>query len=500
MRFAMGAHSETFIHAFKEVVVSTLPIALLMLALQVILVGATSEDVVTFFVCTLMILIGFTLFLVGVEIGVNPAGESIGHEISKRKSRLFMIGLVFFISFLVTVAEPDVAVFATQVTSLFTTLDKDAMVYAIAAGVAVFLIIAAAKIVFRLNLKVLLTIGYIVTLTLALIAPPEFLGIALDSGGVTTGPMTVPILLSLGIGLCSVHDWRNDLDGYGMIGLASIGPIIALLLMGLFSGDTSVGGATEEFEPYIENVLDRFVYELKHSVTSVIWAVAPLLVFFIAFEKVFLHYTWHAIDRVIRGVGLASIGVIVFLTAIYTGYIPMATDVGLALADRPFTMIVLGFVLGFLVAIAEPAVEILSGRVETSSGGNISKKIVKMVISVGVATFVALGMAKVSFDFNLLYIIIPGYILALVLMWLGDNDMVGISFDAGGVATGPMSVAIISTMYTGIASAKYTGSVAVVNGFGIIALIALAPIVFLGAFSVYIKIMKKRANRNEPAI
>ena len=159
----------------------------------------------------------------------------------------------------------------------------------------------------------------------------------------------------------------------------------------------------------------------------------------------------------------------------------------------------MGFLLGFLVAIAEPAVEILSGRVEESSGGNIGKMVVKMVISLGVATFVALGMAKISFDFNLLYIIIPGYILALVLMWLGDDDMVGISFDAGGVATGPMSVAIISTMYTGIASAKYAGADAVINGFGVIALIALAPIIFLGAFSVYIKIMKKRA-ANEPAI
>jgi hypothetical protein len=493
MASAMGAHSGTFIRTFREVLVSTLPIALLILALQIVLVGTSMEGVMTFVVCTLMVLFGFTIFLIGVESGVNPAGESMGHEISKRKSRLFMVGLVFIISFLVTVAEPDVTVFATQVTSLFTTLNKDAMVYAIAAGVAAFLIIAACKIVFRFSLRILLTIGYIATLVLTFIAPPEFIGIALDSGGVTTGPMTVPILLSLGIGLCSIHEWRNDLDGYGMIGLASIGPIIALLLMGIVSGDSSVGGATEEFEPYIENVFDRFLYEFEHALSSVLIAIVPLMAFFILFQKFVLFYTWNAINKVVKGVALASVGVIIFLTAIYTGYIPMATDVGLALADMPLPMIVLGFVLGFLVAIAEPAVEILAGRVESSSGGNIAKRIVKLVISVGVATFVALGMAKISFNFNLLYIIIPGYILALILMWLGDTDMVGISFDAGGVATGPMSVAIISTMYTGIASAKYTGAEAIINGFGVIALIALAPIIFLGAFSVYIKIMKKKA-------
>lgn len=482
------------LRTFKEVMVSTLPIACLMLVLQMVLVGTTSEDIWVFIVCTLMVLFGFTVFLVGVEQGVNLAGESMGHEISKRKSRLFMVGLIFIVSFLVTVAEPDVGVFATQVTSLFTSLNKDAMVYAIAGGVAVFLIIAAFKIVFHLSLKVLFTIGYILAIVLAVIAPPEFLGIALDSGGVTTGPMTVPILLSLGIGLCSVHEYRNDLDGYGMIGLASIGPIIALLVMGLLSGDTSVGGGSGEFEPYIENVFERFISELEHAAINVVIAIAPLMGFIVIFQKFVLFYTWKAIDRVLKGVVLASIGVIIFLTAIYTGYIPMATDVGLSISDKPLVMIVLGFVLGFLVAVAEPAVEILAGRVEQSSGGNIAKMVVKMVISIGVATFVALGMAKLTFNFNLLYIIIPGYVVALILMWLGDNDMVGISFDAGGVATGPMSVAIISTMYTGIASAKFTGAEAVINGFGVISLIALAPIIFLGAFSVYIKTMKKRAN------
>ena len=495
----MGKEGVSFGSVFKEVVISTLPIAFLMLALQIALVDTTSEDIMTFLVCTLMVLFGFTIFLVGVEMGINPAGESMGHEISKRKSRLFMVGLVFIISFLVTVAEPDVGVFATQVTSLFTSLNKDAIVYGIAAGVAVFLIIAAAKIVFRMNLRILFTIGYILTLVLAILAPPEFRGIALDSGGVTTGPMTVPILLSLGIGLCSIHEWRNDLDGYGMIGLASIGPIIALLLMGIFSGDSSVGGTAEEFEPYISNVFDRFLYELEHAFRSVLIAIVPLLAFFVIFQKFILYYTWRAINGVVKGIAMASIGVIMFLTAIYTGYIPMATNVGLVIADRPILTIILGFALGFLVAVAEPAVEILAGRVEQSSGGNIGKIVVKMVISVGVATFVALGMAKLFFDFNLLYIIIPGYILALILMWLGDNDMVGISFDAGGVATGPMSVAVISTMYTGIASAKYAGSAAVINGFGVIALIALAPIIFLSAFSVYIKIMKKRAS-NEPTV
>ena len=486
----MGSYSGTF----KEVVISTLPIAGVLLFIQLFMLGSETDDILVFLLCVAMVLFGFTIFLVGVEKGINPVGEAMGSEISKRKSRLFMVGLVFSISFLVTVAEPDVGVFATQVTALFSSMEKNALVYAIAIGVAVYLIIAAVRIVFRLNMKVLITMGYGIVIVLTLISPAEFLGIAFDSGGVTTGPMTVPILISLGIGLCSIHEYRNELDGYGMIGLASIGPIIALLIMGLMSGGEGASSSSDTYTPYISNIWDRFLMEFMESLRSVLIAIVPLTVFFTVFQRMVLFFSWRAVKRMLSGITMASVGVVIFLTAIYTGFIPLATKIGDALADEPLILVVLGFILGFLVAISEPAVAILSGRVEASSGGNIGKNTVKMVISAGVATFVAIGMAKISFNIDLLYIIIPGYVLALVLMWLGDNDLVGITFDAGGVATGPMSVAIIGTMYTGIAASKYTGSLAVINGFGVIALIAIAPIIFLGFFSIYIKAMKRRSS------
>ncbi|MGN1045130.1 MAG: DUF1538 domain-containing protein [Candidatus Methanomethylophilaceae archaeon] len=484
----------SYVGTFKEVVISTLPIAGVLLFIQLFMLEPDFTDVLVFLVCVAMVLFGFTIFLVGVEKGINPVGEAMGSEISKRRSRLFMVGLVFAISFLVTVAEPDVGVFATQVTALFSSLDKNALVYAIAIGVAVYLIIAAVKIVFRLNMKVLLTIGYGIVIVLTLMTPAEFIGIAFDSGGVTTGPMTVPILISLGIGLCSIHEYRNELDGYGMVGLASIGPIIALLVMGLMTGNESMASSSETYTPYVSNIWDRFMAEFMESLKSVLIAIIPLTLFFTVFQRKVLFFSWRAVKRMLSGITMASVGVVIFLTAIYTGFIPLATKIGNALAENPTVLILLGFVLGFLVAISEPAVAILAGRVEESSGGNIGRNTVKLVISAGVATFVAIGMAKISFNIDLLYIIIPGYILALILMWLGDNDLVGITFDAGGVATGPMSVAIIGTMYTGIAATKYSGNLAVINGFGVIALIAIAPIIFLGLFSIYIKTMKRRSS------
>ena len=480
---------------FKEVLLSTLPIALIVFILQIALLRPSPGDILLFVICVVLVLVGFTIFLYGVDWGINILGEWMGSEISRRKSRLFMIAIVSLISFLVTVAEPDVGVFASQVTSLFTTLSRNALVYSIAIGVAAFLIIAACRIVFKLSLRMIITIGYAAVILLALFTPTEFLGIAFDSGGVTTGPMTVPILLSLGIGICSTGAFRNELDGYGMIGLASIGPIIALLILGLVSGGDTSATAAMEAELYEEDTLDRLIHEFKDSLTSVAIAIIPLMIFFAVFQKVFLRYSWNTVVHMVKGTTLAGIGIVIFLTAIYTGFIPVAADIGEKLFEHPFVLMVLGALLGFLVAIAEPAVEILAGRVQKSSGGNITKKVVKYVISGGVAMFVAIGMLRLSYDFSLLWIVVPGYILAIILMWIGDKDMVGIAFDAGGVSTGPMSVAIISSMYTSIASVMYEGTDAIINGFGIIALIALAPILFLEAFSVYIKIMKVRDGR-----
>jgi hypothetical protein len=486
----MGTIGDTF----REVMVSTLPIAGIVLLLDLVLVKPSMEDIGLFVACIAMVLIGFTVFLYGVDWGINDVGESVGSEISRRKSRLFMIAVVSLISFLVTIAEPDVGVFATQVTSLFEGISRNALVYSIAAGVAVFLIIAACRIVFKFSLRILLTIGYLAVIAMAVFTPSEFLGIAFDSGGVTTGPMTVPILLSLGIGICSVGKFRNELDGFGMIGLASVGPIIALLILGLVSGSGDVSGGGAEYEPYIPDTFERLSKSFLDSLTSVIYAVVPLMVFFAVFQRMFLKYSWNSVIHMVEGVLMAGSGIVIFLTGIYTGFIPVASGLGAELADDPVILAFLGALLGILVAIAEPAVEILAGRVEKSSGGNIKRKVVRYVISAGVGIFVAIGMIRICVDFDLLWIVVPGYALAIILMWVGDRDMIGIAFDAGGVSTGPMSVAIISSMYTSIASVKYVGTDAVINGFGMIALIALAPILFLEAFSIYIRIMKAKEN------
>lgn len=481
---------------FKEVILSILPVIIVVAIIAEFVLCLPIEEFMMFLLCIVLVIIGFTIFLCGVDIGIHPMGNAIGMEIPKRKSRLFMIIVVFAISFLVTIAEPDVTVFASQVHSLFSTINTTALTYAIAVGVGVFLIIAAFKIIYKISLKLILTVSYILVIALALhmyfTGNVEFLGIAFDSGGVTTGPVTVPVLLALGIGICSVGLARNELDGFGMIGLASVGPIIALLIMGIVTKQNDVASVSSSVSILTIN-FDLLVREFINSTQSVLLALLPLLAFFVFFQKVFLAYSWNAVKNMVEGVAFAGIGIIIFLTGVYTGFIPIATGLGMKLLDYDaWVAIGLGLVLGFLVAFAEPAVSILGDQVEESSDGILKKKHIVLIISSGVALLVGLGMAKLVFDFNFVFIIVPGYIITLVLMWIGDKDMVGIAFDAGGVSTGPMSVAILSSIYVGFASVLYSGTEAVINGFGLIALIALAPCLFLSILGIYTKYQKKR--------
>ena len=475
---------------FKEVNTSTLPIAIMLLILQVVVLGSAIDELGLFIFCIALVIIGFTIFLYGVQSGINPTVKAIGAEIPKRKSHLFMIAVVFMISFLITVAEPDVAVFGEQVHSIFSSINNQMLVYAIAAGVAIFLIIAAFKIIYNLSLKLIITISYVIIVILTFLAPTEFLGIAFDAGSVTTGPMTIPILLSLGIGICSIGASRTEMDGFGMIGLASIGPVITLLIVGIFSAN-SLPDAVAAEESSLTLSIELLTSEFINSLSSVIIALVPLIIFFAFFQRAFLMYSWTAVKNMAKGVGTAGLGVVIFLTGIYSGFMPTAINLGGQLYDSNW-LIPLGFLLGFLVVISEPAMHILGKQIEASSQGLFSSKLIFMVISLGVSLFVAIAMAKIVYNIPFIYIIVPGYIIAIILIWLGDRDMIGISFDAGGVATGPMSVAILLSMYTGIASAKYTGAEAVINGFGIIALIALAPIIFLSILGIINKRKKKK--------
>lgn len=476
---------------------TTLPISALIIILDVLLLEPSVTEFSSILLCCALIVLGFTLFLYGVDIGVIPMGIAIGSEMPKRNSVPFIIAVVFIISITVTIAEPDISVFSNMVCRVYSTVQFWPLVLSIAVGVGTFLVIAAMRLILNISLRLLLTIGYAVVIMLALITPEAFLGVAFDAGGVTTGPMTIPVLLAMGMGICITIASRNSMSGFGMIGLASIGPIIALLIYGMLidPGQTTV--ATETLTNSNVGQL-TILHQLLECTKDVLMAVGPLYIIFLIFQKYFLHYTWRDFRIMSIGIGIASFGIILFLTGVYAGFMPLADRLGeyMAKNDYGILILILGAVIGLLVIMAEPAVKILSTQVESASNGILTRRSITLVIAVGVAAFVGIGMYLLSIGAMSMYYLLPIYAIAIILVWFIDEDLVGITYDAGGVATGPMSVAVIMTMYAAIAETVYSGS-GTVHAFGAVALIALAPIISLSILGLITRRNKnKKKNDN----
>lgn len=477
----------------SEINRTTLPITIVILVVDTIFVGTNPFEFFLEVSCAVLVFIGFALFLYGVDIGIIPMGKAIGVEMSRRKSIIPMIMIVFLISIIVTVAEPDVTVFSSTVNLMYHDVDYNTLVMSIAVGVGVMLVLAALRIYLNLSLKLLITVGYSLVVIIGLLVPKYILGIAFDSGGVTTGPITIPVLMAMGVGIGMAASRNSDpMNSFGMVGLASIGPLITVMLYG------QLAGISDLIDVYVTDAeidtvsIATLTTHFVEAVVDTMGSIVPLIVIFLLMLKYYLHGTWHDVKSMGAGVVLTMLGMIMFLTGVYSGFMPMAQEIGVTLVeeDAGIWILFLGLILGFLVIAAEPAVKILGSQVETMSRNMITTKTIIIVVGLGVSVFVGIGMYVMSQGWMSIYYILPIYVLAIVLLWFMDDNLVGISYDAGGVATGPMSVAIIMSMYAAMAE-TLGGDIASENAFGIIALIALAPIVALSILGIYIHLKKK---------
>ncbi|MFO7997031.1 MAG: DUF1538 domain-containing protein [Dehalococcoidia bacterium] len=232
---------------------------------------------------------------------------------------------------------------------------------------------------------------------------------------------------------------------------------------------------------------------IGHTFLGVIKALLPLLVLFIIFQFSVLKLPRSYVSNLLKGTLLAVVGLALFLQGVSTGFFPAGQAMGeiLGAMGAQWLLVPFGLMMGFLATWGEPAVRILGDQVEEASGGSIRKSLVLYAISSSVALFVALGMARIVYGIPLLWIIIPGYLLAIGMLWLSDKRVIAIAFDAGGVATGPMVVTFVLAIAVGIASA-IEGRDPIVDGFGLIALVALAPILTIMVFGLILRIKLRR--------
>ncbi len=450
----------------KESCLSILPIFLMVLFLHFFVSPLEGQMMGSFIVGTLFLMIGIALFTLGADNAMMPMGNKMGSYLSKHKKLLFVIFTCFLLGTFITLAEPDLKVLADQASYLPSTT----LIITVSVGVGIFLILAALRIIFKINLSILLVVSYLLVFLLVLFIPAQFIPLSFDSGGVTTGPITVPFIMALGIGMSSVNsseDSKND--SFGLIGLCSIGPILAVLVLSLFfkNGDTSYISSIND-----SNILNYFILYSE----EILIALSPIVVLFLIFQFFFLKIPRKSLIKIIVSIIYTFIGLVLFLVGVNYGFSSVGAYIGEIIASNyKWLLIPLGMVMGLLTILAEPAVYVLNKQVEEISSGLISKKSLTLSLAIGVSIAVGLAMVRIVFDISILYILIPGYLIALTLTFFTPKLFTAIAFDSGGVASGPMAATFILPFAIGACSTL--GNSIVLDAFGLVAFIALTPLI-----------------------
>lgn len=460
----------------KESLSSVLPITVIVLVLSITLVPMEIGTLALFLMGAVLLIVGMGFFQLGAEMAMTPLGQGVGGRLIKSRHLALILLVSFLMGTIITISEPDLQVLANQVASI----PNQVLIWVVAVGVGIFLAVAVLRILFHVSLSKLLLIFYLLLFLLSFFSPSEFTAVAFDSGGVTTGPMTVPFIMAMGVGLSAA---RSDPDGandsFGLVALCSVGPIMMVLLLGIFYHPTeAIYNVTKV--PVLNttrDVVDQFVAYLPQYAKEVAVSMLPIAGVFVLFQVFTKNYRKRQVLRMIVGFVYTIIGLILFLTGVNVGFAPIGNLLGGGIAETSFQwlLVPIGIIIGYYIVKAEPAVQLLNEQVEDITGGTVTRQMMNIALSAGVACAVALAMVRVLTGISIYWIIIPGYLLALVLSRIVPPVFVGIAFDSGGVASGPMTSTFLLPLAMGACSA--VGGNVVTDAFGIVALVALAPLI-----------------------
>lgn len=478
-----------FLHKLKENVLAVAPIILIVLLLHWTIAPLSSVMLGGYFLGGLLLILGLTVFLLGADVGVLPMGELIGANLSTKQGFpvLLMYGAV--IAFSITLAEPDLQVMAKQVASINPDIGQQMLVTSVAIGAGLFVVFGLMRIVMGFSLKVLLLLSYLLIFVLAQFTSPYFIPMGFDSGGVTTGPMTVPFIMALGVGVASVRSTGDSKggapDSFGLVSLMSVGPIVAVMILGvIFKRDLSQaalpsGGALNPTS--FRELAQAYGAQIPHTLSEIALAMIPLAILFFIFQLFYIKLPWQKFARILFGLLYTYVGLVIFLLGATMGFSPVGAFLGASIASSAFLwwLIPIGLVLGFSIVFAEPAVWVLTQEVEEVSAGRIAKKTLMVSLALAVSVAVALGFLRSILGFSIWYYLIPGYALAFALMPFTPNPFSGIAFDSGGVASGVMASTFILPFAFGITSS--VGGNILRDAFGTVAMIALAPLIAIQA-------------------
>ncbi|MBE5866934.1 MAG: DUF1538 domain-containing protein [Lachnospiraceae bacterium] len=490
----------SFLHSkFKEKLSETLkavfPILGIVLLLCFTIAPIPPSILMTFLVGAVLLIAGMLLFNVGVEISMTPIGERTGTIMTKTKSVLIVIFVSFIMGFVITISEPDLQVLAEQVPSV----PNLVLIMAVALGVGIFLVLAILRMLLNIPLSYLLVGFYIIIFLLTLFVPGDFLAVAFDSGGVTTGPMTVPFIMAFGVGVSAIRsDSHAEEDSFGLVSMCSVGPILAVMILGMIFKPESSEQAAEVI-PIIDNTVDLwrlFSVELPTYIEEMAVSILPIVFFFGLFQLIARDINKKALIKIGIGLLYTYIGLVLFMTGVNVGFMPAGNFLGQTIAGLSYAWIIvpIGMIIGYFIVLAEPAVFVLTKQVEEMTSGAISSGAMRLSLSIGVAASVGLAMIRVLTGISILWFLVPGYLIALVITFFVPKIFTAIAFDSGGVASGPMTATFLLPFAMGACGAL--GGNIITDAFGIVAMVAMTPLITIQVMGL-ITVIKERSIHNK---
>ena len=471
---------------------SVLPISIIVLILCFTVSPIDISNFTSFIAGSVLLVVGVALFTIGADMSMTPMGEYVGAQMTKSKKIWLIILLSFVVGAMITISEPDLQVLAKYVPSINSTT----LILSVAAGVGAFLVVAMLRILFGIKLKYLLIGFYAVVFILASFVDKEFWTIAFDAGGVTTGPMTVPFIMALGVGVSSIRsDSRESNDSFGLVSLCSIGPILAVLVLGLIHAPETSSGAAFEISQ-LENSRQlglSYIKALPEYSFDVLKAVMPIVAFFLIYQLFTKPLTKNNLFKILIGVAYTCVGLILFLTGANVGFMPAGYLIGseLGATDYRFIVVPIGMIVGYFIVAAEPAVQVLQKQVEDVTSGAIPKRALSFSLEIGVAVSVGIAMLRVITGVSIIYPIAIGYALALILSFFVPEIFTSIAFDSGGVASGTMTATFLLAFSIGTCEA--VGGNIITDAFGMVAMVAMTPLIAIQILGLVYKSRIKSA-------
>ena len=481
----------------EEALVSALPVTLIVYILAMTpLVNFSATELITFTIGAVLLILGIGLFNLGADLAMTPMGVHMGSGLSRQKKLWLLLAVCFVMGMLITVAEPDLQVLAKQVSAV---MNGTVLIYAVGVGVGAFLVISVLKIIFKKSLSHILMLFYMLLFALALMlvvsGNESLLPLAFDSGGVTTGPITVPFIMALGVGIAGIlGDSKSKESSFGLVALCSVGPMLAVLVLGIFS----TADMQYQVPDYTvsNDIFGAFIHTAGHTAKEVAIALGLIVACFLICQVIFLRLPRRKLLQIAIGVLFTYVGLVIFLTGVNVGFMPIGYQLGTALSEMDqWLLVVFGVIIGVLVVLAEPAIHVLNAQVENITGGLVSKKSMMMGLCIGVGSAIGLSMIRIIFDFSLVYYVIPGYFISLALSLFVPPVYTAIAFDSGGVASGPMTSGFILPFATGVCVALQGEAAVLADAFGVVALVAMAPLItiqLLGFKGIVAEIVSER--------